>query len=108
MLDSVDQDKTAHNEPSHLDLCCLQKPIVIAYGSERAKRLWSLILFSVLIDLEQPPVEPIVGGQDADKDEYPWLVLLYYGASWACGGSIINERTILTAAHCVDWDPHQK
>ena len=22
-------------EPSHLDLCCLQKPIIIAYGSER-------------------------------------------------------------------------
>ena len=26
-------------EPSHLDLCCLQKPIVIACGSERVKVL---------------------------------------------------------------------
>ena len=25
------------NEPSHLDLCCLQKFIVFAYGSERVK-----------------------------------------------------------------------
>ena len=24
-------------EPSHLDLCCLQKPIVIACGSESVK-----------------------------------------------------------------------
>ena len=24
-------------EPSHLDLCCLQKPIIIACGSERVK-----------------------------------------------------------------------
>ena len=23
------------NEPSHLDLCCLQKPIIIACGNER-------------------------------------------------------------------------
>ena len=25
-------------EPSHLDLCCLQKPIIIACDSERVKR----------------------------------------------------------------------
>ena len=24
-------------EPSHLDLCCLQKPIIIVFGSERIK-----------------------------------------------------------------------
>ena len=32
---SIDSDETAHHEPSHLDLCCLQKPIIIAYRSER-------------------------------------------------------------------------
>ena len=38
MRNSVDPDETAHYEPSHLDLRCLQKPIVIAYGiNERAK-----------------------------------------------------------------------
>ena len=36
---SVDPDETAHYEPSHLDLCCLQKPVTIAYGSERVKEL---------------------------------------------------------------------
>ena len=34
MSNSVDPDETAHHEPSHLDLCCLQKPLIIAYGSE--------------------------------------------------------------------------
>ena len=34
---SVDSDETSHDEPSHLDLRCLQKPIMIAYGHERAK-----------------------------------------------------------------------
>ena len=34
MTNSVDPDETAHYEPSHLDLSCLQKPIIIACGSE--------------------------------------------------------------------------
>ena len=38
---SIDPDETAHYEPAHLDLCCLQKPIIIAYGSERVKFLQS-------------------------------------------------------------------
>ena len=37
MSNSVDRDETAHHEPSHLDLRCLQKPIIIACGSERVK-----------------------------------------------------------------------
>ena len=37
MSNSVDPDETAHYEPSHLDLRCLQKSITIAYGSERVK-----------------------------------------------------------------------
>ena len=35
MSNSVETDETAHIEPSHLDLRCLQKPIIIACGSER-------------------------------------------------------------------------
>ena len=37
LSNSVDPDETAHHEPSRLDLRCLQKPIAIAYGNERAK-----------------------------------------------------------------------
>ena len=37
MSNSEDPDETAHYEPSHLDLCCLQKPIMIVCGSERVK-----------------------------------------------------------------------
>ena len=35
MSNSVDLDETAHYEPSHLDLSCLQKTIIIARDSER-------------------------------------------------------------------------
>ncbi|XP_055903356.1 uncharacterized protein LOC129939382 [Eupeodes corollae] len=48
----------------------------------------------------------IYGGDDADLFEFPWLVMLEYrrrsGArSTNCGGSLINQRYIITAAHCV-------
>ena len=37
MSDSIYPDETAHDEPSHLVLRCLQKPIIIAYSSERVQ-----------------------------------------------------------------------
>ena len=47
MSKSVDPDETAHYEPSHLDLRCLQKLIYFACGSEKkvkyqaTKNIWS-------------------------------------------------------------------
>lgn len=49
----------------------------------------------------------IVGGRDASIEEYPWQITLRRKASanapfkHSCGGSILNENIILTAAHCV-------
>ena len=37
MSNSVDPDETAHYEPYHLDLCYLQKHIIIACDNERVK-----------------------------------------------------------------------
>ena len=39
MSNNVDLDEMVHN--SHLDLGCLQKPIVITYGSERV--IWETL-----------------------------------------------------------------
>lgn len=46
------------------------------------------------------PMPRIVGGDDALFGEFPWQVLVKI-ASHQCGGSIINRRFIVTAAHCV-------
>lgn len=43
----------------------------------------------------------IVGGQDADQGEYPWQVLVTPGG-FLCGGALIDELWVVTAAHCVD------
>jgi len=45
----------------------------------------------------------IVGGKPADKHEYPWMVALVHRGKKKpfCGGSLITERHVLTAAHCL-------
>ncbi|XP_011155953.3 chymotrypsin-1-like [Solenopsis invicta] len=44
----------------------------------------------------------IIGGNDAPIGKYPHHVALIYRGNFRCGGSIINKRYILTAAHCVN------
>jgi len=44
----------------------------------------------------------IVGGHPANKHEYPWMVALVTRGNikpW-CGGSLITEKHVLSAAHC--------
>lgn len=45
--------------------------------------------------------ERIVGGQNAQPNEYPWIAVLFNNGRQFCGGSLIDNIHILTAAHCV-------
>lgn len=44
----------------------------------------------------------IVGGVETGVNEWPWQAALMYGNSQFCGGSLINDRYVLTAAHCIE------
>ncbi|XP_041975443.1 proclotting enzyme-like [Aricia agestis] len=50
----------------------------------------------------------IVGGHNAELNEWPWIVGLFNNGRQFCGGSLIDDRHILSAAHCVahmtSWD----
>ncbi|XP_025790005.1 coagulation factor IX isoform X1 [Puma concolor] len=46
----------------------------------------------------------IVGGKTAKPGQFPWQVLLKGKIDAFCGGSIINERWVVTAAHCINPD----
>lgn len=55
----------------------------------------------------------IVGGVNADIEDYPWQVALFKVDAngqlqgQMCGGSIIDPYWILTAGHCVQADAHK-
>ncbi|KAK4878211.1 hypothetical protein RN001_010717 [Aquatica leii] len=45
--------------------------------------------------------ERIVGGEDANINDHLYLLSLENEKEHICGASILNERTVLTAAHCL-------
>merc|ERR1712242_334491 len=51
--------------------------------------------------------ERIVGGVEATPHQFPWQVGLFFDG-YFCGGSIISEEYILTAAHCADGVFHHE
>jgi secreted trypsin-like serine protease len=46
----------------------------------------------------------IIGGVAARRGDWPWQVAIYDRSSFSCGGSIIADTWVLTAAHCVTDD----
>ncbi|KAG8283303.1 serine-type endopeptidase activity protein [Homalodisca vitripennis] len=52
------------------------------------------------------PNNRVVNGQPAALGSWPWMVALGYRSprkplDWLCGGSLISDRYVVTAAHCI-------
>ncbi|XP_037090168.1 trypsin-1-like [Pollicipes pollicipes] len=76
--------------PSPRLLAAIQEPVTVAAAAEPA------------LPPPRPPLR-IVGGRPAPAGAFPWLVGVanFFGSIPFCGGAIINERFVLTAAHCL-------
>ncbi|RWS20861.1 serine protease 27-like protein [Leptotrombidium deliense] len=49
-------------------------------------------------------IKRVIGGTEVSRGKYPWMVYLYLTKpdhDSFCGGAIINNRYILTAAHWI-------
>jgi hypothetical protein len=53
---------------------------------------------------EQGDEKAIVGGADVAIADHPWQISLQADGFHFCGGSIISDRWIVTAQHCIDGE----
>ncbi|VVC33672.1 Serine proteases, trypsin family, serine active site,Peptidase S1, PA clan,Serine proteases, trypsin [Cinara cedri] len=52
------------------------------------------------------PGSRIVGGTEVKDNEYPWMASLWNTKrKFFCGGSVVTDQYVLTAAHCFNEDP---
>ncbi|XP_052901895.1 CLIP domain-containing serine protease B4-like [Anopheles moucheti] len=104
----------------------------MAYDGANLQR-WSFLLASLMLvcctasnQITSLPKSPncgvqmsdrVYGGQATKINEFPWTALIQYRKQdgsfrYRCGGSLINERYVVTAAHCVKltgsvWKVHR-
>ena len=58
------------------------------------------------IETTTPEIKPyVVGGVDGKALELPWQIYLEIekgGTTYACGGTLVTDRWVVTAAHCIN------
>jgi secreted trypsin-like serine protease len=66
--------------------------------------LFCSLLFNFQLQLfsQAPSGFYIINGEEIEINEAPWQVSLEIDGKHQCGGAILNQYWILTAAHCVN------
>ncbi|XP_070491100.1 serine protease 7-like [Chironomus tepperi] len=113
---NVVDDIRLHQCPGSSNVCCpdnagpppppqdlkIQNPILTSIRNHRNIHLINQKSCGVVA------TNRVIGGFNADIKEFPWVALLGYRSAkqtdWQCGGTLISQRFVLTAAHCVEKD----
>ncbi|XP_014616401.1 PREDICTED: serine protease nudel [Polistes canadensis] len=56
--------------------------------------------------MEENTILGIIGGRTSAPEAWPYLIAMYKDGNFHCGGVILNEYWILTAAHCLVQAKH--
>lgn len=64
-------------------------------------RLVVLVVTIFIVSISAQPSGRIWGGEEAAKDGFLYVASVRLDGAHICGGSIIGDKYILTAAHCV-------
>ena len=46
----------------------------------------------------------IIGGEEAERSEWPWVAQVRVDGRFTCGGALVDSRWVLTAGHCLGDD----
>jgi len=93
---------TAKSSPAENEFVQLARAIRDSRQSKSSHKASNVDL-QATCGIEGPPSKDrIVGGFEAQENQWPWQVALFIDNAWFCGGSIISENYIMTAAHCAD------
>uniref|UniRef100_A0A2A4J4Z7 Peptidase S1 domain-containing protein n=1 Tax=Heliothis virescens TaxID=7102 RepID=A0A2A4J4Z7_HELVI len=99
----LDPSKTQPKNGKKAHDMCIEYQRKYVYPCERGVSL--LGSYSRSYNCHHKTDKLIVAGADAERYEFPHMALLGYGPletiQYMCGGSIISEDYILTAAHCI-------
>ena len=70
------------------------------------KKLFTFLSLFISLSILAQDEPKVVGGVEVDIKDYPWQIALTSSpnGSGFCGGSIIGNSWVLTAAHCVNGD----
>lgn len=67
-----------------------------------------VVLLISVVTAQDRNLERVIGGSDAQEGQFPYQISLRVGGEHVCGGTIISNKFILTAAHCVEKIPEKK
>ncbi|KAK7066339.1 hypothetical protein SK128_015599 [Halocaridina rubra] len=77
--------------------------VAIASGNPAAGKPWKWLSKRPLVDAKGTVTHPrIVGGVEAVPHSWPHQVALFIDDLYFCGGSLISDEWVMTAAHCMD------